>query len=166
MDAIKEHLIVLEFDVSVIGFALPKLNVVSKRFRDLARVKHSDKGGDDAEFIKLYNAYSHIKDFYLNLETGEMQTFCSNMEEEEELMKNLFEDFNISRKNKSSFTIFIKNYLSFIWDKVLEKRYGKPDDKDVNGLHWTHLSYAFKDLEKSNIFLRKYHMPRSAPVPL
>jgi hypothetical protein len=109
----------------------------------------------------LYNAYNQIKDFYLNLENEEMEKFCSDMEEEEELMKKLFDEFNICRKNKSSFKIFIENDLSFIWDNILEKRYGKPEDKDVNGLHWTHLSYSFKNLEKSNIFLQKYHMPKN-----
>ena len=161
MEEIKEYLKELEFDVYEDNFVLPQLNDASKRFRELARIKHSDKGGDDEEFIKIYNAYKQIKKFYEKMKGGDLQKYCEGNEEEEELIKNLFEEFNYSRKNKSSFTIFIENDLSLIWNEVLENRYGGPEDKGVNGLHWSHKDYEFNELEKSDIYLRKYHKPKS-----
>ena len=132
-----------------------------KRFRDLAKVKHSDKVGDDAEFIKLYHAYKQIKKYYEDMEGDDKQKYCDGNEEEEDLIKNLFEEFNISRKNKSCFTIFIENELSLVWDEILEDVYGKPDDKGIHGKHWSHKEFEFEGLEKSDIYLRKYHKPKS-----
>lgn len=122
VNEIKEHLLVLEFNVSDVGFKLPKLKEVAKRFRDLALQKHSDKGGDDAEFIVLFNAYKAIVLFYNNMKDGEVKKYCDGLDEEEELIKKLFKDFNVCRQNKSSFTIFIETDSSFIWDNVLGSR--------------------------------------------
>jgi hypothetical protein len=58
-------------------------------------------------------------------------------------------------------TIFIENKVSFIWDNVLEKRYGKVEDKGIHGFHWTNKEYSFEDLSGCNIFLRKYHEPKN-----
>ena len=58
MDKISEYMKELKFDIE--GNVFPSLIEVSKRFRDLAKIKHSDKGGDDAEFVKLYYAFKQI----------------------------------------------------------------------------------------------------------
>ena len=42
----------IEAEQSDGNFKLPKLTVIKKRFRELALKKHSDKGGDDAEFLQ------------------------------------------------------------------------------------------------------------------
>ena len=161
MNEIVEYLRELDFVIDEKTGVLPKLNEVSKRFRELAKLRHSDKGGDDAAFIKLYYAYNQIKKFYKNMKDEDIQKYGSESEEEEELIKRLFEEFNFSRKNKYSFTIFIENDLSGIWNEVLEKSYGKPEDKGVNGLHWSHKGYQYQELEKSDIYMRKYHKPKS-----
>ena len=161
MNEIVEYLRELDFEIDEKTGVLPKLNEVSKRFRELAKLRHSDKGGDDAAFIKLYYAYNQIKKFYKNMKDEDIQKYGSESEEEEELIKRLFEEFNFSRKNKYSFTIFIENDLSGIWNEVLEKSYGKPEDKGVNGLHWSHKGYQYQELERSDIYLRKYHKPKS-----
>ena len=161
MDKINEYLKELEFDTVENCVDLPTLKDVMKRFRDLAKLKHSDKGGDDADFVKLYYAYNQIKKCYREMEGEEKQKYCEGKDEEEDLIKNLFEEFNLSRKNKSCFTIFIENEMSLMWDEILENTYGKPDDKGINGKHWSHKGYEFEDLEKSDIYIRKYHKPKS-----
>ena len=103
MNEIIEHLRELDFEIDEKTCVLPKLNDVSKRFRELAKLRHSDKGGDDAAFIKLYYAYNQIKNFYKNMKDEDIQKYGSESEEEEELIKRLFEEFNFSRKNKYSF---------------------------------------------------------------
>ena len=161
MNEIKEYLKVLEFEIDEKNPVFPKLKEVGKRFRELAKVKHSDKGGDDEEFVKLYNAYNQIKKYYKEGNDSDIKKYCEGSEEEEDLIRKLFEEFNISQKNKSCFTIFIENDLSLTWDEILEDRYGKPEDKGVNGLHWSHIGYEFQELQKSDIYLRKYHKPKS-----
>ena len=161
MNEIKEYLKVLEFEIDEKNPVFPKLKEVGKRFRELAKVKHSDKGGDDEEFVKLYNAYNQIKKYYKKGNDNDIKKYCEGSEEEEDLIRKLFEEFNISQKNKSCFTIFIENDLSLTWDEILEDRYGKPEDKGVNGLHWSHKGYEFQELQKSDIYLRKYHKPKS-----
>ena len=155
---IKEELLVLGFNIEDGGFELPKMTEINRSFRKLARKTHSDKGGEDEEFIKVYNAWKTICDFYNNLPNEEIQKYGDGIDEEEEIAR---QDFNICKQNKSSFTIFIENELSFLWDDILENRYGKGEDKDIHGIHWTHKNYAFEDLSGSDIFLRKYHMPKN-----
>ena len=161
MNNIKDYLKELKFDVEGNDFVLPNLKEVSKRFRDLAKVKHSDKGGDDGDFVKLYYAYTQIKKYYKENKNGDLEKYCDESEEDDILIKNLFDEFNFSRKNKSSFTIFIENDLSLIWNEVLENTYGKPEDKGIHGLHWSHKGYGYQELEKSDIYMRKYHKPKS-----
>ena len=48
-----------------------------------------------------------------------------------------------------------------VWDEILEDVYGKPDDKGIHGKHWSHKEFEFEGLEKSDIYLRKYHKPKS-----
>ena len=95
------------------------------------------------------------------MKDGDVQKYCEGSEEEDNLIKKLFEEFNFSRKNKSSFTIFIENDLSLTWNEVLSKAYGEPEDKGINGMHWSHKDYEYHELEKSDIYLRKYHKPKS-----
>ena len=70
---IKEELFVLGFNVNDEGFELPKMTEINKSFRRLARQTHSDKGGDDEEFINVYNAWKTVCDFYNNMEDVESQ---------------------------------------------------------------------------------------------
>ena len=161
MNEIIKYLKELNFEVDEKKLVFPKLKEVAKRFRELAKVKHSDKGGDDAEFIKLYHAYNQIRKYFKEGKDKNLEKYCEGSEEEEELIKKLFEEFNISQKNKSCFTVFIENDLSLIWGEVLEDIYGEPEDKGINGLHWSHRGYEYKGCEVSDIYLRKYHMPKS-----
>ena len=94
---------------------------------------------------------------------GEVMKYREGMEDdkEEELIKQLFKDFNMCRQNQSSFTVFIENELSFLWDKIFEARYGSPINKGIHGFHWTHKGYSFDEILKSNIYVRKYHEPKN-----
>ena len=123
MNEIIKYLKELNFEVDEKKLVFPKLKEVAKRFRELAEVKHSDKGGDDAEFIKLYHAYNQIRKYFKEGKDKNLENYCEGSEEEEELIKKLFEEFNISQKNKSCFTVFIENDLSLIWGEVLEDIY-------------------------------------------
>ena len=61
---IKDELLELGFNVNEEGFKLPKLSEINKNFRQLAFKKHSDKGGDDEQFIRLYDAWKKVCTLY------------------------------------------------------------------------------------------------------
>ena len=131
----------MEFNVHEEDFQLPKLTIINKRFRDLALAKHSDKGGNDAEFMKLYSAWKRICEFYNNMEKeGKDEDGIDN---EQEIIMTLFKDFNFCKQNQSSFTVIIENEKSSNWDEILEKKYGRGDEKGPNGIHWTPLWFLF-----------------------
>ena len=97
------------------------------------------------------------------MNASDVETFRDGTEddEEEKLVRQVFRDFNVCRQNKSSFTIFIENDFSFVWDTVLENKYGKALNKGIHGFHWTIQNYSFEDLSNSIIFIRKYHEPKN-----
>ena len=75
------------FDVNEENFQLPKLEIIKKRFRDLALKKHSDKGGQDEEFVPVLKAYKAIIDFF-NSDLNK-----SVMDKEGEIIRSMFKDF-------------------------------------------------------------------------
>ena len=105
---------------------------VNKKFRILALEKHSEKGGNDADFTKLFDAWKAICSYYNNLDQNEIMKHRDGKEEDEEekFVRQLFKDSNVCRQNQSSFTVFIENEFSFLWYKVLENRYGSPLDTE------------------------------------
>ena len=70
----------LGFNVLEEGFVLPKLKDVNSRFRTLALQRHSDKGGDDAEFVKLFDAWKAICTFYNNMTANDVNMYRNGME--------------------------------------------------------------------------------------
>ena len=88
---------------------------------------------------------------------GEVMKYREGMEDdkEEELIKQLFKDFNMCRQNQSSFTVFIENELSFLWDKIFEARYGSPINKGIHGFHWTHKGYSLLSYTKTRLVSSK-----------
>ena len=114
---LRTELLEMGFNVDEENFELPKLKIIAKRFRDLARKTHSDKADveDDSAFISLRKAYKTFLDFFDNQKNSELVKLDDNV------IQNLFKDFNFTKKNTSSFTVLI--------DEILEEKYGTTDDK-------------------------------------
>ena len=155
---IRSELLEMGFDVDDVSFELPELKIIAKRFRKLAKQTHSDKtkSDDDNDFVRLMKSYQSILKFFEHKKDCDLV----KLDEEEEIITNLFKDFNFTKKNKSSCTVMIENELSLIWNEILENKYGKADDKGPQGMHWTHRDYMFDEQNCTDIFLRKYHAPK------
>ena len=81
---IKDELLELGFDVNEEGFKLPKLSEINKNFRQLAFKKHSDKGGDDEQFIRLYDAWKKVCTLYNDMKIEELTKYDEGNYEQDE----------------------------------------------------------------------------------
>ena len=151
---LKEALVIL--GVNDTGDQPLKLKVVQKRFYVLSLVHHPDRpGGHNPTYQKITEAYRIIGDF---IESN----YEAKDDLEEEIARHAYKSFNFKdiKENLFSFTIKIDNNLSLIWDKVLTKHYGEPNDRITNGKHWKHLNYSHDDTNHGDITIGKWHIPK------
>ena len=124
---------------------------------------HPDRnpGCDEAIFKEITEAYRLVGNFIeenRNKENKDGKEF----DFEEEIARKTFQQFQFSKvkENMKSFTIYIENSKSFIWDKILTIHYGEPQgDNKQNGLHWKVADYSDGNLI-GNITVGKWHIPK------
>ena len=97
------------------------VNIVKTAFCKLALVRHPDKaGGSTAAFQELLNSYhtvlKHVKE---NLQDDDL-------DDDEQFIKDLFNEFNFPKENDNGFTILIENHLACIWEEELSELYCEP----------------------------------------
>ena len=100
------------------------INYVKISFFKLALVKHPDKAGDSsAAFQELLSSYHKILKHISEGLTG------NNLDDDERFVKDIFNQCNLPKENKSSYTILIENNLADVWENKLSEIYsdsGKP----------------------------------------
>ena len=63
----------------------------------------------------------------------------------------VFDKFNCSKENLSSFTIYIENKRASEWNRMFSKMYGKPkipSNSENNGKRWYHTDYNVEGVTK------------------
>ena len=154
-ESIKNALITLGINLST-GHP-PKMKFVTKRYHELSMIHHPDRPtGDNPLYQNITQAYRLLGDYistYYKPDTDDT---------DEEIAMSVYRSFNFDsiKENLCSFTIKIDNTLSLIWENVLIKHYGEPMDRKMNGKHWKHLDYTDDNLNRGDITIGKWHIPK------
>ena len=140
---------------------LPTMKELTKNFYRQSMIHHPDRNtGVKEKFQELLNAYHRVGDL---IETSKDST--GEEDDEEKSARDLFRKYNFEKENMYTFTVFLENDSSFVWDEVLTDNYGQPIDrtKTNNGKQWTIQDFKCNNEENvsSKVFLTKYHMPKS-----
>ena len=105
---------------------LPSMKSLRRNFRRLAIEKHPDKGGNNEEFKKLYQAYEALG----NIIAAEENKDVNDNEEMEARRK--FHEENWEEVNSASITVKIKTSEGRAWESVLNENYGEPVKNSEN----------------------------------
>ena len=130
----------------ILGFVNPhvkdmKMKIVTPQFRRMSLKKHPDKpGGTTEDFQELFDAYEKLGRIIANDEELD--------DVDETKARAAFNEFNFSKENIYSITIFIQTGMVKFWEKVLSEKFTGPIDRTEevtgknNGKQW--VDEAFK----------------------
>ena len=141
--------------LSEVTIAELSVNIVKNAFLKLALVRHPDKaGGSTAAFQELLNSYhtvlKHVKE---NLNDD-------NLDDDEQFIKDLFNQFNFPKENDNGFTILIENHLAGLWEEELSELYNDPDINTTNhGRQWK-TTYKYEE-NSAKISITLWNTPKS-----
>ena len=149
----------LQSDLIILGLSeVPiaelTVNIVKSAFLKLALVRHPDKaGGSTAAFQELLNSYhtvlKHVKE---NLNDD-------NLDDDEQFIKDLFNQFNFPKENDNGFTILIENHLAGLWEEELSELYNDPDINTTNhGRQWK-TTYKYEE-NSAKITITLWNTPK------
>ena len=152
--------------LSILGFpdeihSLPSMRQLKTQFRRMSLIRHPDKpGGTKGHFQELMDAFQKVGNLIVNIDQ------CDLADDEETKARKAFNEFNFTKKNTFSFTIFIQTYLFPSWESVLTKKNGDPVDRTEdeghnNGKQWTCGGYQVDGEPNSKIFITLWNKPSS-----
>ena len=133
------------------------LSEVNTAFRELAKVTHPDKVGDDStsKFQALLNAYEKIKGYFKDNDNIDTDT-----DDEEVFFRENFEKFNFPFANKGSFTVAIEDHLANTWQDCMVNILGEPK-MNTNTECERIWKVSYGNIEKVDITIHLYNNPKN-----
>ena len=160
MDSVTQRLL------SILGFpdgieSLPSMRQLKTQYRRTSLKRHPDKpGGTKGHFQELLDAFEKVGNLILNMDQSNLA------DDEETKARKEFKEFNFTKKNTFSFTIYVQTYRFSSWESVLTEKNGEPVDRTEEGGHnngkqWTCRGFQVDGEPKSTMFITLWNKPNS-----